>query len=460
MALQFRLRDFCHPAAILRLRREFERTQWYSPAALESYQDQRLAAIVAAAYAAVPFYRQLFDRLRLRPGDVRAVADLKKLPLLTKAVVREQFAALRATAASRGLVTITTSGTTGAPTRVVMDGPANTLEFVHYWRHWNWVGYRLGDRFAEFSNVAFADKPRPGFGWRVQRLANRLLLDARRLSPATVAAHAARLTSFRPCIVKGLASVLAYVARIAGEHALELPRPKAVISTGEALGTDERRAIETAFGCAVYNSYGHVERTVAIAECPQRSLHVISDYGVLEPIGARDIQPAPGARPGAVVARVVGTGLFNRTMPLIRYDAGDLIEIVPGSRCACGRHFPVVDAIYGRATDVLIGADGSIITAMYLLFDDQPHIEEAHVIQRTPGDVCIRVRPSPSFTVRDEQALRRRVVARLGAAASVHIDVADADRPLEHAGKRRLIVRSVAGHARSAEGPLTEAGRP
>ena len=48
------------------------RTEWLSHDELRAYQDERLRAIVAHAYDTVPYYRRLFDELRLKPSDIRS----------------------------------------------------------------------------------------------------------------------------------------------------------------------------------------------------------------------------------------------------------------------------------------------------------------------------------------------------------------------------------------------------
>ncbi|RPH33175.1 hypothetical protein EHM92_08350, partial [bacterium] len=71
-----------------RLLDELEASQWYSREQLEELQSRKLQALIRHAYQNVPYYRDLFDRLRLRPDDIKAPADLKKLPVLEKEAVR------------------------------------------------------------------------------------------------------------------------------------------------------------------------------------------------------------------------------------------------------------------------------------------------------------------------------------------------------------------------------------
>jgi len=88
MAIDFRIRDFFHPIGIYKLRRTLEHTQWLPAGDLSAYQEHRLAVIINQAYSHVPYYRQLLNKLGLRPSDIRSMDDLKKLPLLTKDTVR------------------------------------------------------------------------------------------------------------------------------------------------------------------------------------------------------------------------------------------------------------------------------------------------------------------------------------------------------------------------------------
>ena len=54
-----------------------ERSERFDRDELDAYRDERLREIVRHAYETVPYYRDLFDRLRLKPSDVRGKADLE-----------------------------------------------------------------------------------------------------------------------------------------------------------------------------------------------------------------------------------------------------------------------------------------------------------------------------------------------------------------------------------------------
>ncbi len=66
-----------------------QKSQWWSREQLMAHQSERLSALLEHAYANVPYYRKVFDELRLKPADIRRPADLEILPFLTREIIRE-----------------------------------------------------------------------------------------------------------------------------------------------------------------------------------------------------------------------------------------------------------------------------------------------------------------------------------------------------------------------------------
>src|SRR5262249_34974680 len=149
---------------------------------------------------------------------------------------------------------------------------------------------------------------------------------------------------------------------------------------------------EDVFRAKVYDSYGHMERTVAISECPDGGLHINPEYGIFEMVDPSPAESRGASGPGRPIARVVGTSLHNFSMPLIRYEVGDLVEVeVPDRNCLCGRTMPRVRRILGRQGDVVVGADGRVVTTLFILFDGVLGVEQGQVIQHDVNRLTVRV---------------------------------------------------------------------
>jgi phenylacetate-CoA ligase len=386
------------------LRRFFERSQWFSPEEQAHYQEQRLRKIVDRAYNYVPYYHDLFNRLRLRPKDIRTTADLRKLPTLSKATLRDEFLHLQATDGRRFRPRLyQTTGTTGAPLRFLLDKPANVLEFVYYWRHWSWAGYQLGSPFAELTSHYFLQKEeRSEQLFYYQQIPRRLLLNSLSIAKANVITYAEALRVHHPQFLKGIASALYYFALFFKEEGVHDIWLRGVFSTGEMLLPHQRRTIEEIFHCPVLDSYGHMERTVAISECPEGGLHINPEYGILELVDAKPAQSSDDGRQ-LFAAKVIGTSLHNLSMPLLRYEVGDLVEVDQNPEvCACGRAMPRIRRINGRQEDVIVAPDGRVVTTLFIVFDKVPGIAQGQVIQEEPDRLRVRLVRNASFTEQSE----------------------------------------------------------
>ena len=93
-----------------------QESQWWSKNRLEQYQLQQLDKLLCHAYENVPYYRKIFDEQGIKPKDIHNLNDLKKIPLLTKHILKtetNQFVARNYKKAQ--LLQARTSGSTGSP---------------------------------------------------------------------------------------------------------------------------------------------------------------------------------------------------------------------------------------------------------------------------------------------------------------------------------------------------------
>ena len=58
---------------------------------MRALQLERLKSMVAYAYANVPFYKMKYDEAGVRPEDIRTLDDIRRLPFVTKADLRDNY---------------------------------------------------------------------------------------------------------------------------------------------------------------------------------------------------------------------------------------------------------------------------------------------------------------------------------------------------------------------------------
>jgi phenylacetate-CoA ligase len=156
------------------------------------------------------------------------------------------------------------------------------------------------------------------------------------------------LNAWRPRMLAGYPSSLRALAREQLAARLRID-PDVVFSGGEVLSGDARSLVREAWGREVFDVYGSTEAGSVASECGRhRGLHVHEDMVVLEVVDERNRPVVPGD----YGAKALVTVLFNRTQPLIRYELSDRLRFA-SSRCPCGRPYPLIESVEGRAEEML-----------------------------------------------------------------------------------------------------------
>lgn len=150
-----------------------------------------------------------------------------------------------------------------------------------------------------------------------------------------------RLNAQRPHVLVAPPTVLRQLADAALEDSLQI-NPGQVISVAEVMEPDDRTLITRAFSVDVQEVYQATEGFLG-ASCPAGRLHLNEELIHVEP----EWIDSDRQRFHPIITD------FTRTTQLtIRYRMDDVLRISKGS-CPCGRATLVLDAIEGRADDVL-----------------------------------------------------------------------------------------------------------
>jgi phenylacetate-coenzyme A ligase PaaK-like adenylate-forming protein len=170
-----------------------------------------------------------------------------------------------------------------------------------------------------------------------------LRLEAAAPRPQQVAA----LERHRPDDLHGYPSALALLALEQLEGRLDIA-PSFISTSSEVRTPEMTDLIEEAWGVTPFEMLGVTEAGIMAADCPAHAgLHVFEDQVVAEVL---DDDGAP--TPDGDLGRLVITPLHLRTLPLIRYDTGDLVR-ASTDPCECGRPYMRLTEIQGRADDIL-----------------------------------------------------------------------------------------------------------
>lgn len=389
--------------------RELESLQWAPHQSLAARQAGRLADILDFAARTVPWHRERWG------GDVaitpeNAMSVLKTVPRLSKEELQEAGDSLLSEERPRRVSSKTTGGSTGRPVTVWKDSRSIARERAASWLGYGWFGIRIGDRGARFwGSPQEVSRRRMRFA-AADLAMNRIRFSAFAFEEENLETYWKRCLRWRPDYFYGYVSMLTEFARHLEEAGRDGRRLdlKAVVTTSEALTRPQRELLEEVFGAPVQNEYGCGEVGAVAYECPEGGLHVMADNVLVELLDEEG-DPVPEGEPGDVVI----TDLRNRAMPLIRYDVGD--RAAWDGSCSCGRAFPTLGRIQGRAYDFVRDREGRRYHGEFFMYlfedlrDRGGDIGQFRVTQTSATDLVIEIDASRELSADQEDFVRNRI---------------------------------------------------
>ena len=378
---------------------ELKRSQWLSQLQIKELTNIKLRKLIHHAYHHVPYYREKFDELGIKPSDIQSVDDLHKIPFLTKNDVRENlyFNMLSDNHDNEKILRITTSGSTGEPFVCYADKHQLELRWAATQRSMEWTGYRFGDRQARLWHQTIAMSRSQIIRERIDAWFNRrMFIPVFEMSDRNIENTFRKLRSFKPILIDGYAEVFNFLAYYIKNHKIIPVKPKGIVSSAQMLPEPSRRIIEGAFECGVFDKYGSREFSGIAYECEAHDgHHIVSECYVVELL--KNGKPvAPGE-----MGEVVITDLNNYCLPFIRYRLGDLAVAMDNTtQCRCGRGLPRIGNIEGRVQAMIIGSNGEYIPSAFFghFFKDYDYLmRQYQVIQDEPGKILLKIVKGPRF---------------------------------------------------------------
>lgn len=403
--------------ATQRYEREFEKSQFLGREELESLQLQLFQDLVLHAYENCPYYTEQFDLVGFRPTDLTSLDAVSRLPLLDKDTIqRRRDDMVSQTALKADLKPNQTGGSTGAPLSFFVSRDRNCSREAAARRHNRWAGWRVGDKLA----LVWGASPDLRGGSLKAKLRNlildrSLILDTSSITDADIRNFHRDFERFRPRIILAYAQSIVRVTKHLRQAGLNIThKPHSIVTSAEMLTDADRALLEDYYGCKVFNRYGCREVAVIATECEYHDgLHIMSEGLYVEILDGT--QPAAEGE----VGKIVVTDLRNYSMPLIRYQIGDMSSMNYAT-CRCGRSLPRLNSLEGRLTDFLVADDGRLVSGVFLftyLLADRPGLGRVQVLQSELNQVCIHLTGigQPEAELQEDiEHLRQAVAKHLG----------------------------------------------
>ena len=393
----------------------------YSENRIKQLQTIKLQNLLLYASQSIPFYRDYLQDLGPEYIQANPHETLRKLPLLTKDLIRKNEQSLKSPVTPpQRLLKDSTGGSTGVPLTFYRDRQCLAVRRAQEIFFDRWMGCDIGHKVALFVAARHHPAGLKGLKSRIRNSTSTRLLafNPYRTDNEYMTSFYERLTRFKPDFIKCFPNSLFIFANFLKQNGLTNIRPSAISCTGETLHGHQRVLFQDVFQCPVFEKYGTFEVGVAACECNRfQGMHLFIDSIFFEFLNDRGHRAEPGE-----LANIIVTDLANYGFPLLRYKIGD-VGVYTDKKCPCGSPLPLMPRLFGRDRDILVDSEGNPKPGyLFVEIFNKNHIPgQFQVIQENQQWVRIKVARRDGFTRSHEDLILTSFSGLLG--NSIKIDI-------------------------------------
>lgn len=388
--------------------KKFKENQWKSYEELEKEQDEKIELIIKYSYENIEYYRVLFDRLNIKPEDIKSSTDLVKLPILTKEIIKNKYNQFIPRNLNKlKYYNFVTGGTTGVPFEFRMSKEQRIIRGALIYRGWGYGGYELSDSMVFLAGRSLDIKIESGIISRLNQITRNIKkLPSFDMTEENLNKYKDLINFIKPKFIRGYSSAIYFFAKWLKKKKLKIMSPVAVFTTSEKLYPNMRDLITEVFDTEVYDGYSLGDGGVSAYECDRHNgLHIDTENAFLEVVDEN------GKRVINNNGKIIATSLKNFAMPFLRYDTGDIGSISDKS-CSCGRGYRILSNIVGRSVDYLITPEGENIHGWFFLYIFWKYfkgIKQYQVIQEKIDKIIIKIVKEKGFEENQIEIIRNIV---------------------------------------------------
>lgn len=386
-------------------------------------QSAKLETLLKYATDKVPFYK-----------DYKGWINIEQFPVVDKNIIRNSFDQFLSTEFSESeRIASVTSGSTGTPFKVYFDknkryrNTSDTMYFAGL------AGFHVGERLYYFKIWSGLNK-KSKF---IQKSQNIVPVEVLQLSDCGIKVlkdlerHKVRKH------LLGYVSAFETLCRIIDglESKPNFGTVGSIITMSESLNTYTKTKVEEYFDVTPLSRYSNIENgIVAQQTVSSHGTYVLNAASYhIEILAINSDNPVPLGTPG----RIVVTDFYNRAMPFIRYDTGDIgtMEVAHIE----GINVLVLSKVEGRKMDQIFDTKGSLISS-FIVYKNMWKYTEVTQYQFQQIDkkrYCIELCVDKAFKRAEEMIQEFRQY--LGNDAEIVIKYVE-EIPLLASGKRKKVV--------------------
>lgn len=318
--------------------------------------DKKLKKILLDAYENVPYYHNLFSGMDIDVYSINSYEDFQKIPLLNKEILKNNQTDFISKNINMGeLVTGYTSGSTGEVLKVYWSKKDIYRADIGLWRMRKRFGILPSSKICTLlfdteckygEDVFYINK-------------NSIDINIPILTKENFYRMWEKLNEFSPDYIVSTPSLILMFINIAkSSNVIYNNDIKYIELCGEFLSGAVKSEIQSFYKKAkIINQYGCREARLIGLDCEMGNMHQIEQNVFIEFLA--DGEPVKVGEKGKIYI----TSLNNYSMPLIRYELGD-IGCFTNTNCECGDNRKIISISAGRDNDDVKMRDQSKVSSV------------------------------------------------------------------------------------------------
>ncbi|CEN35913.1 phenylacetate--CoA ligase family protein [Capnocytophaga cynodegmi] len=322
----------------------------------------------------VPFYM-----------DKGGLSDLKDFPIVNKKNIYQNTISFYSKIYnSKKLVPVRTSGSYGTPLTYFLTKKKKESQLAEVIFFGRKSGYDVGVRHGYFRSIPH----KTNFKFWMQ---NETFFASKQLNEEFVSLGIKNLKKKRIKSLIGFPSAISYLAKSCLEKGY-LPsdfKVKGVITSSENLTSHQRKTIRKAFDCAIHSRYSTEELGVLGNQLDETSGFVMNTFNYIIEVLKLDRDESADI---GEIGRIVVTDLHSNSMPLIRYETGDLGKI-GNFFCNEKKWVGNISMLSGRAVQIIYSTNGTPLYPLFLdsIMEKYDYFSQYQLIQNDKKDFTIKL---------------------------------------------------------------------
>jgi len=379
---------------------ELKRNENYNKEKIYQLQSEKLLDVLKYSYINTKYYKKTFDEIGI---DFHSIDSFKKIPILTKdIIIKNKDDLISKQFTKESLVKRNTGGSTGEPLEFFSDKMSGFVDNAHHWYLYSLMGYKKGDVIIGSGGTVIPQNLRNNNIFWLKESKDSVWgeydFSVLYITDSNIHHYIEKIFEIKPAILRGYPSFFDKLATYIIKNNITLPfTVKGVNLTAEMCSLSQRLNIEKAFSSVVYFEYGHTEVCLYCYTHDDTYIYKSSPiYGYIEVLKEDGTDANIGE-----VGSIIVTGFNNHGMPFIRYDTGDMGELLYRNGGAV--HFK---KILGRNQDYIISKDNQKRFLTALIFGQHlkafENINQWQLLQNEVGKVFINIVKGNLYTNEDE----------------------------------------------------------